>query len=411
MATLQTMVTVAELAEAAIESWFIFLSILNNADVGPYVGPTSAALVMSWPHLSTKARETAVHCIDHIVFSAGDQLGEYVNDIVDLRGVPEMMKARTRLLQLRPDTNPRELMQQLLERASSDNITVAIRALTELKMFMTDGYPDLIGELASNDIFSPLLGQALGTFLAASSRDVDGSDTIRLLAYECIGVLGALDPDRCEIGYRDARLIMLHNFNDEGESVKFALHLITDVLVGAYRSTSDIKYQAHLAYSIQELLRFCKFSPALVAQGNASVPIKVRNRWTSLPKHVLETVTPLLEARFHATSLTIPEPPRPIYPTIQTYREWIQHWTTHLITRVSGSTAQALFGMFTSAVRNKDVGVASHLLPHLILNIVISGKSQDRSDVRLELIAVLQDQVALDSPSSPDKKLFSAQVS
>jgi len=62
------------------------------------------------------------------------------------------------------------------------------------------------------------------------------------------------------------------------------------------------------------------------------------------------------------------------------------------------------------AVRNKDVAVAHHILPHLVLNILISGKEEDVQGIRLELLAVLEDQVDVDSGSTADKKLLSAQV-
>jgi serine/threonine-protein kinase ATR len=100
----------------------------------------------------------------------------------------------------------------------------------------------------------------------------------------------------------------------------------------------------------------------------------------------------------------------PIYPNTSTYREWLQLWTSNLITRASGDVARSIFGVFRSAVRNKDVGVAHHLLPHLVLNILISGTESDSGDIRSEILAVLEDQVDFNSESTSDKKLLSAQV-
>jgi hypothetical protein len=72
--------------------------------------------------------------------------------------------------------------------------------------------------------------------------------------------------------------------------------------------------------------------------------------------------------------------------------------------------AQKIFGVFRSVVRNKDVGVAHHILPHLVLNILASENNGDTSGIIQELTAVFKDQVASDSPSTPDKKFLSAQV-
>jgi serine/threonine-protein kinase ATR len=411
MATLQTTLMVPDLADVVLSSWYCFLSTLGPNDVGPHVGPTSASFVSSWSTLSGVAREHAKQSLDFIIFDMGKHLGKHLDEVVDLAAIPELHAAHEKLRSLRKGWTPSDKLQRVLERSSSDNLTVAVQSLGELKSFMLIEHKDFARELASGDIFDPFVGQILSALFAAASRDGDDTETLRLLAFECISILGAVDPDRCEIGFSDPRIIMLNNFTDEGESVVFALHLVKDVLVGAFRSTSDIKYQSHLAYSIQELLRFCKFTPALVASGTTtSVPLKVRHRWNSLPKHVLETVTPLLEARFTLNQKPPADLTHPIYSNQSTYREWIQIWTGYLITEASGATAQTIFSVFRSVVRNKDVGVAHHLLPHLVLNILISGNEEAAQNIRDELLVVLEDQVNSNSGTTADKKLLSAQV-
>lgn len=405
------MVGIPELAEVTLESWHNFLSTLGPDEVGPHVGPTSATLVSLWPQLSPRGQEVARQAFGYIIHEAGPNLGKHLDEVVDFIDIPELQELHDELTTLRGSWTPKQKLQRILERSSSDNLTMAAQSLGELKVFMLTEQNDFIRDLASGDMFDPLVGQILAALLAAACRDGDGTDTLKLLAFECIGVLGAVDPDRCEIGFNDPRMIVLRNFTDEGESVMFAMHLIKDLLVGAFRSTSDIIYQSHLAYSIQELLRFCNFTPSLVAAGNNNaVSLKVRARWNSLPKQVLETVTPLLEARFSIQLRSLSDLKHPIYPDQRTYREWIQNWTAHLITKASGPTAQTIFSVFRAVVRNKDVGVAHHLLPHLILNILISGNSEDTQNIRSELLVVLQDQIDLQSTSTAEKKLFSAQV-
>jgi hypothetical protein len=88
-------------------------------------------------------------------------------------------------------------------RSSSDNLIVAVQAIGELKQF-TLAESAFVQALASGDMFDPLIGQILASLFAAACRDGDRTDTLRLLAFECIGILGALDPDRCEFTYKDA---------------------------------------------------------------------------------------------------------------------------------------------------------------------------------------------------------------
>jgi serine/threonine-protein kinase ATR len=411
MATFQTMVNVPELSEVTLQSWYNFLTTLGPVEVGPLVGPTSAALVNAWKSFSQKAKEVAAESMKYIVQEIGKSIGDHLDDIVDVSSIPELSLIHNHMQGLRSKWQPKERLQRLLERTTSENISVAIQSLGELRAFLLEEIRGLVPELVSGAIFDPLVGQLVGTLFVAACRDGDGIEPLKLLAYECIGVLGAVDPDRCELPGAPSRIIVKNNFTDEDESIQFALHLICDLLVGAFRSTSDIKHQSFLAYAIQELLKFCQFKPALVGVGaGTSVPNRVRNRWKGLPKHILETVTPLLEGKFALNIRSDLDIKHPIFQHQQTYREWIQLWTVYLIDKASGPTAKTIFGVFRSAARNKDAGVAHHLLPHLVLNILIGGNEEDAQEIRTELIAVLEDQINHESKFSPDKKLLSAQV-
>jgi len=410
MATFQTMIGVLELSEVTLGSWHNFLTVLAPAEVGPHVGPTSAAFVGAWQSFSPKAKQYAVESMEYIVQEIDKDLLQYLNDVVDISAIPELSHINHRLQALRCWT-PRERLRRLLDKTTSENISVAIQSLNELKAFLFTESAGHMRALVSGDMFDSLAGQVVGALLAAACRDGDGLEVFRGLAYESLGILGAVDPDRCELPVGLSRIIVKSNFTDEDESIHFALHLICDLLVGAFRSSSDIKHQSFLAYTIQELLKFCQFKPALVGVGaNVSIPNRVRNRWRSLPKHILETVTPLLEGNFTLNFSPSPQIKHPIYTHQTTYREWIQLWTAYLIDKASGPTAQTIFNIFRSAVKNKDAGVAHHLLPHLILNILIGGNEEDAQQIRVELLVVLKDQIDNESQSSPDKKLLSAQV-
>lgn len=412
MATLQTTLIVPQLSDAALQSWHGFLAMLEPADIGPHVGPTSASFVASWSLFSDRGRQAAKQCLDYMVLDRGKELGPYLAEVADLSSIPELAETNAALAELRAAWTPQQRLTALLERLDSDSSAVAIQAAIELKGFLSAVGEEYIRSLTFGDVFDPVVGSLVGSLYRAACRDGEGMQTLHDLAFDCIGVVGAIDPDRFELRVNDNRMIMLSNFTDEAESVAFAMHLIRDVLVGAFRSTSDIKYQSYLAYAIQQLLQFCKFTPALVNPGSSnSVPIKVRNRWNSLPKHVLETVAPLLDSHFSLETRPLKPLSYPIYPQYATYRQWVQAWTSDLIQKVSGPRAKEIFQVFTTVVRNKDVGVAHHILPHLVLNILASGDPDDAGAIRTELLSVLEDQVNPDSRSSPDKKLLSAQVS
>jgi len=406
----QTMVQIKELSEITLSTWYEFIRALKPSELGAHVGPSSAAFLSFWPSFTNAGRGIAKKALEHIVFDSGQKLGNSLDDVVDLSAVPELRAINDQLVHARQHWSSSVHLQHLLERCSSENMAMATLSLGELQKFLTSGRSKYVADLASGDVFDPQIGQIISVLTSAACREGENSDALRLAAFECIGILGALDPDRCDIRAPDSRIIMLSNFTDDEESFLFAIHLIRDLLVGAFRSTSDIRYQSQLAYTIQELLKHCRFTPKLLVNHGPAPSLKVRTKWHSLPKHVIETVAPLLEARYTLqTSGENVDYKHPIYPRHDTYRQWLQFWVAYLISRVSGAAAP-IFGVFRSAVRHHDVVVAHHLLPHLVLTVLISGTEQDTDNIRSEINAVLEDQVDVKSTTSHDKRLLSAQV-
>lgn len=409
MATFQTMISVPELSAVTVESWNKFVTILRPVDLGPYLGATCAAFVSAWPTLPDDSREIVYQTL-HFTFSNNiPALRQHLNEIVDLSVVDRLAPIQLKINRARSQTKPEDILYPLLARCSSNNVNVATLSLAELRRFMQSEHRSYLQSSASGDVFEPIIGRVLSVLYKAACRDGDGTENLRLIAYECIGVLGAVDPYRFEMEHSETDMVLMKNFTEEGETMAFVLHLIQDLLVDAFRSTSDIKYQTNLAYPIQELLKHCGFSSDLVNSGR-SAPLKIRNRWNTLSKDVLDVVTPLLEGRFafnHTSTLKIVVP---VYPTQSTYREWLQLWVTHLISKASGSDAKKIFSVFLSVVRSKDVVVAKHLLPHLVLNVLLSGKPEDSDEIRAEINAVLKDQADPESTSTTDKKLLSAQA-
>jgi len=229
-----------------------------------------------------------------------------------------------------------------------------------------------------------------------------------------MGILGALDPDRFVAEPAASGMTIMSNFADQDESIDFAIHLIRDLLVDAFRATNDTKHQNHLAFAIQELLKFCGFTPKVLQPS--LVPLKLRAKWQMLPKDQLETLTPLLESRFSLNDTSIRAFPHPIYPAAPTYREWVQMWTSDLVGRVIRTKAsdratvdsQLIFGVCRGVLRNQDVTVAHHLLPHLVLNVLLTGDHASKDEICQEINTVLQDQV--NSLGGQDKRMLSAQV-
>lgn len=410
MATMQSMLAVHALADETLSSWHMFITTLAFKDIGPYVGPTSAAFVAAWPAIGHPGRELVKQAFKYLILDNAEAIGTNLDDIVCLDSIPDLAPYSAKLNVLRASWSPTAQLENLLARVKSDNATVAELSLVELKHFMDKNQHHIL-KLASGDVFDPVMSKVVASLWDTACRDGEGVETLQLLAFDCIGRLGAVDPDRLELTTNDSSMILYQNFGDEEESIQFALYLITNVLLGTFRSTSDIKFQSHLAFAIQELLKFCGFTEQLVsARSSGTLPLKIRSRWSKLPRQVLEACTPLLQAKYTRTWKSPRAIGHPIYPSQSTYREWMQDWTGHLINRVSGDRAKAIFDVFQPVVVDRDVGVARHILPHLALHVLISGTDEDAQNIQSEIAAVLMDQVHPAADSSSDRRLLCAQV-
>ncbi|KIR51714.1 serine/threonine-protein kinase ATR [Cryptococcus gattii Ru294] len=412
MASLQSTLGIKELRHETLNTWAVFTSTLKYADVGPFVGRTTGALVANWPTFDNSAKSIAIRIIDEIADSAND-LSQFVEEVVGMDHIDELQRAASLLTAQRKKWPIDVRITKVLDRVASKNIAISLASIRELRLLLLT-HQESIQDLVKGDTFNSVAARLMSTLLSIATRDGDCQE-LRDLSYECLGIIGALDPDRLGFHVESNTLTIASNFADHKESLDFALHLVRDLLVDAFRATNDTKHQNHLAFAIQELLRFCGFSLKVIHPASKIDP-SIRQRWQSLPKDQLETLTPLLESRFTLHDVSFRTFSHPIYVTAPTYREWLQRWATDLISKVmsmpdtdrSVSDSKAIFGVFCGVLRNQDVSVAHHILPHLVLNVLLSGVREYRDEICLEIKTVLQDQVQPTSPA--DRRSLSAQV-
>jgi serine/threonine-protein kinase ATR len=405
MATLQSMIRIPELSEATLSTWHSFIETLLIVDAVSLLGVTTATIVRHWNDITPKAKEWAIKILEYLIVNNGRDIRQHIDSVVSFSPVDDLRRYNKPIKQLR--TSSKDHLEVLLARCRNENMNVAVQSVEELKAYLLKHRATIEGYMVG-DVFSPWLGRTMKVLFEAACREGDGCEALHKIAYECIGMVGALDPDRLDIQHGGQDQMVMHNFENEEETVWFILNLISDVLVSAFRSTTDLKYQRHLAYAIQELLKQCGFTNSLVKTGSQSVPTKIRTRWKNLSPEVIETVGPLLEGRFTIQSKPPIIPQFPIYSHSPTYREWIQTWTAYLISCVKNVNAAKIFEVFRPTIRNQDVRVAKQILPHLI--IAISQSEEDFSHITQELVTVLRDQIdSADSVSTP-RKTLSAQV-
>jgi serine/threonine-protein kinase ATR len=430
MAILQSTLPIPQLRLDTLRTWLTFFTVLRFPDVGPHIGTTAAAFVVVWQEMTREEASHAAKLLDYLLVENSDQLGGFFDEVVSLDSIPELTLAAKRVADYTAKWSFKDRVTAILRRCRSDNVALATRSIYDMKQVLLAHQAEIL-ELAKGDSFNVLVGQIYRVLLEVAGRDGEHTEDIRIGSFECIGIIGALDPDRFTLPSKEKTFMMLSNFTDSDEVRDFALHLVDRVLVGAFRTANDTKQQIQLAYAIQELTKFCGFSPKLLQSNSSSgsIALKVRQRWQEFTrnKQTLETITPLLEGRYGVEKIPIKHFQYPIYASSSTYREWIRSWTTDLISVVLEQPeplandaderskalrdAQTIFGSFRGVVRSgQDVAVAHHLLPHLVLYVINLGDEAIRKNIVMEIGSVLQDQVNPTGNFDSDRRTLSAQV-
>lgn len=419
MATMNTIMQVKELMLPTLRSWHTFITKLGYAVVGPFIGQTAAALAASWPRFGPSEKEIASRILSYIVKDSMAELKPFLlqdfPNLEELRGdIPDICD---KLAAIGSSTakKPEQRLQHILDRAANENTSICGQALAELKTFL-NREKAYVQRITSGNTFDPIIGKIIHILFVTVARD-DETETLRDLCLENLGILGAIDPDRFKQERVDQVNSLLQDFNDKDEIGDFAMHLVRDVLITAFKATNDTKHQAALAYAIQELLKLAGFTSALLAQNGsyisnrgATVSLRVRQRWSKLPTAMLDTIAPLLESKYSVHLGDVSDREKPIYLNSSSYKDWMQHWTNQLIINVTGDHAKAMFGIFRSVIRDHDLSIAQYILPHLVLNILVLGTEEQSQELRDELVAVLEDQVNPSTIYEPERRLLSAQV-
>ncbi|KAG8907001.1 serine/threonine-protein kinase M1 [Tulasnella sp. 403] len=222
MALLQSLVTAPDLSEATLETWRLFATTLRFRDFAPHAGSTSAVIVSGWLSFSPSARRTGQAIIDYIFLRNERDIGDYVKEMVSLGNVPELAQANNVLVSLRMNQSLPSQLRSLLDRSINENSNISAQSLLELKAFMIS-QRNFFQQMASGDVFDGLIGETVKALFHCACRDGDEFEGVRILALDCIGVLGAVDPDRFDIVPEQSTITIVYDFSLEFENTIFIL--------------------------------------------------------------------------------------------------------------------------------------------------------------------------------------------
>ncbi|KAG0141836.1 hypothetical protein CROQUDRAFT_135924 [Cronartium quercuum f. sp. fusiforme G11] len=189
--SLQASLSIPPLRDPTSKAWDLFFNSFSLEDLKASIGQITAAFVSVWTKLTPYQLDFTVKLLHQIVKNS-KELGE-IND---------------------------------------ENEVVVTQSLKELKKSLCLDV-DEIRLLTSGDSFDPVVGGLHYALTGVAIRFNNLPDEVRSLIFECLGILGAIDPDRFEMPDDTPGFISACDFSDYEDSIKFATHLIQDELTGA----------------------------------------------------------------------------------------------------------------------------------------------------------------------------------
>lgn len=424
MTILQTCFRDSEIRLPTLRLWDRFLKTLIISEVKPLIAQSTAVFVQTWSSLSQSEKAVVKDIFQYLLVEEYRNLDDALSGIADMSGIPELDAFQKRLEARRQGQSSEERIEAYLRRLDTVNEATLMQTLRELLQFLK-AESTTIHKLASGSSFSPLLGETIHSLLSTAIRSSENKSSARPLALQCLGVLGALDPDRVTFPPEETAFVIEHDLRSAEECMKFALNTIDKVLLRVLRTTNDPQQQTALYLAIQGLAAVCGFDENLRSNNtfNSGVDPHIRSRWNALPRHMQDVMEPLISASIKVeSSVKAEEPEYPLYRYKSSYRDWLQTWTSalidHLVQGHSGITVAyspgKLFGPLRAAVRRgHDLTVPHYVLPFLVFYTITSGNTVQAQHISQEIQTVLQDQI---NPSttiamSRESRSLCAQVS
>lgn len=389
-ACLQSALEQDDTREVAFDAWLSLIPVLDEEDVATIVDETFVIIVRHWTAVSPSLHQKTHEMLGQLVKAHNTILQENIMTLPSLNGVPLLSKFAAEFERLRTSESVESQSRSFARRLRVDGDTLVYQTLTELVIFL-EGNQDFIHDTAASEHPSVVVSELVCALLDVTVRNT--APAAAELCGRALGIIGCLDPNRVEAIRKKRHLLVLSNFEVASEVIDWIVSLFEDVLVKAFKSVTNARQQGFLAYTMQELLKFCEFGDATNLRPRGSQAPDSLKRWNALPDHVRATLTPLLTSRYLVTSnseATVPNRKYPSFDVEHSHSHWLRSITTDLLFKAKGDNAQAFFPLLARILRGQDLAIPRFIFPYAVLNVVLGGTVAEIKGITNEFLSVLQ---------------------
>ena len=410
-AALQSAMEQQELCETAFTAWLTLLATLTGADISYIIDQSFALVLRYWVRLSPDMQQTIHERVGDLLKNHSQVIHDNIMLLPSLRSIPLLSKYGAEIDRLKSQESVPIRCKAFGTRLRSESKIVVLQALQDLVPFL-EGHQDFIYESALSEQPVTVFVDLLRALLDATSRYSEESEEAAGLCGKALGIIGCLDPNRMEVTKKKRRMLVLSNFDKASEVIDWAIVLLEDVLVKAFKSVSNSRAQGFLAYVMQELLRFCEFNEGTILRPRASQAPSAQQKWQEMPEHVRITLTPFVKSKYTVASGATVTAPSRVYPSFSPeagYSTWLRGLVYDLMWKAKGDNAKMVFPLLARVIRGHDLTIANFMLPYAILNVVLGGTVPDVKGISDEIQAVLGCQPA-NPPEQECVKLCSESI-
>lgn len=398
-----------ELCNSAFTAWITMLDTLGEDEIGTLLDPTFAIIAQYWETFNPQVQEQAYAAVSQLLKTHAGMIRDAVKTIPSLASIPLMSKFEEELSKIKAQIDIKHQFQAFCERCQNENVTVVIRALTELECYLTE-HQRFLHDASMHEQPDPVVGELIRSILDSCVLLGEFHSDISLLSAKCIGLIGCVDPTRVETVRDNKGMLVLHNFEEAEETKDFVVFLCREVLVKAFLSATNTKFQGFLAWAMQELLKFIEFDTSVMVRSRDVAFDGNYTRWAVLPDTVKNTLAPFLTSQYVLTARADAKTfVYPLYNHGKPHRVWLSELAYDLLQKGAGENVQRIFPVLSRIVRS-DISIADFLLPFAALNVVVSGIDKQVLETAQELLAVLNHTLPDLDPAARDSIIVCSQV-
>lgn len=376
---------------------------MDNDDIEPLIDQTFSIVVRYWESFAQSTQEKAHAVIAEMIQKHNKLLQDRIGMLPSLKSISVFTKIEAEINRLRAKASVNQY-EAFTRRCRDENASVVFQALKEMVPYL-ETHQELIHETTINQHPSPVVAELCRSILDASVRFTQSRSEISMLAAQCLGLIGCLDPSRTETVRPRRETLVLSNFTRADEAVEFVAFLLETVLVKSFHSATNAVSQAFVAYAMQELLRFCEFgNKATAYRPRSSQGSPTYQRWIQIPETVRSTLTPFLNSKYEVRRL-VNAPPKPFakYPIFSRemgHTTWLRNFAEDLLRRPKGENPERMFPVLARIIKGHDLNIATFLLPFAVVNVILGGTEEEVEDISQELLFVLESELKGSGPEA-----------